>query len=192
MIANGSANGTQLSFDSLTIINGIIDEAIQAPYYNRFATNNTYGIVAYNQTVYDYVEFALNFPGGCLAQLQYCQAYNQTGLTGIALCVEAGNMCRDNVESLYYYYGERGVYDIRHPYDDPTPPHRLIPYLNQTNVQEALGVDTNYTAFSNNDVYFAFQQTGDFVYPNFLIDLENILNSGVRVSLIYGDADYIW
>lgn len=33
--------------------------------------------------------------------------------------------------------------------------------------------------------------TGDFVYPNFLVDLESIVSSGVRVGLFYGDADYI-
>lgn len=54
----------------------------------------------------------------------------------------------------------------------------------------ALGVDVNYTQ-SNNEVYFAFQQTGDFVWPNFLEDLEDILSRPVRVALIYGDADYI-
>jgi carboxypeptidase C (cathepsin A) len=40
-------------------------------------------------------------------------------------------------------------------------------------------------------VYWAFQQTGDFVYPNFIEDLEMLLNAGVRVALYYGDADYI-
>lgn len=54
----------------------------------------------------------------------------------------------------------------------------------------AIGVNINYTQ-SNNDVYYAFQQTGDFVWPNFLEDLEEILKLPMRVSLIYGDADYI-
>lgn len=54
----------------------------------------------------------------------------------------------------------------------------------------AIGVDLNYTQ-SNNEIYFAFQQTGDFVWPNFLEDLEDILSRPVRVALIYGDADYI-
>ena len=54
----------------------------------------------------------------------------------------------------------------------------------------ALGVNLNYTE-SNNDVYYAFQKTGDFVYPNFLTDLELILNNSVRVALYHGDADYI-
>ncbi|KAL8243701.1 hypothetical protein R6Q59_009959 [Mikania micrantha] len=190
-ISNGSAQGVPLTMNSLTIINGIIDEYIQVPYYNKFAVNNTYGIKAYNQTVYDYAEFALNFDGGCLAQIEACYQTNQSTLLGAGVCTEAGNMCRDNVEGPYYYFGERGVYDIRHPYADPTPVSSFIDYLNQPSIQAAIGVTTNYTEASNTDIYYAFQQTGDFVYPNFIEDLNSILNSGVRVSLIYGDADYI-
>lgn len=54
----------------------------------------------------------------------------------------------------------------------------------------AIGVDINYTS-SNSEVYYAFQQTGDFVWPNFIDDLEQLLELPVRISLIYGDADYI-
>lgn len=54
----------------------------------------------------------------------------------------------------------------------------------------AIGVDVNYTS-SNTEVYYAFQQTGDFVWPNFIDDLEELLELPVRISLIYGDADYI-
>lgn len=193
LIANGTKQGTELQMNSLTIINGIIDEYIQAPYYPEFATKNTYGIVAYNQSVYDYTQYALYNPGiGCLDQISNCFYTNQSTLVGQGVCTEAANQCRDNVESVYYAYGGRGVYDIRHPYDDPTPPDYLVDFLNMASTQEALGVSTNYTSYSNTEIYYAFQQTGDFVYPNFLQDLEQILNSGVRVSLIYGDADYIW
>lgn len=82
------------------------------------------------------------------------------------------------------------MYDIRHPYDDPTPPSYYADYLNKAEIQNALGVNLNYTS-SNNDVYYAFQQTGDFVYPNFIEDVEQLLADGVRVALMYGDADYI-
>lgn len=191
LVRNGTKKGVPLEMNSLTIINGIIDEYIQAPYYPKFAVNNTYGIVAYNQTVYDYATFATNFPGGCLAQIELCYYTNQSTLVGQAVCSEAASMCRDNVESPYYYYGQRGVYDIRHPFDDPTPPTYFIDYLNQPSVQAALGVETNYTMDANTEIYYAFQQTGDFIYMNFIDDLEMILNSSVRVSLIYGDADYI-
>ena len=149
-------------------------------------------------------------PGGCLSQIATCKAAAADFKGGVVpeangrvitfkatsnpslddLCSEAQAMCRDNVESPYYYFSGRGVYDIRHPYLDPTPPTYFVEYLNQASVQNAIGVSVNYTD-ANDDVYYHFQSTGDFVYPNFLADLENIANSGVRVSLFYGDADYI-
>ena len=127
---------------------------------------------------------------GCLDQITSCRANNQTDLASQTLCSEAENMCRDNVEGPYYSYGNRGVYDIRHPYDDPTPPEYFADYLNLGWVQNALGVNLNYTE-SNDDVYYAFQATGDFIYDNFIHDIEALLDQGVRVSLYYGDADYI-
>ena len=174
-IQNGTKKGTSLNFNSLGIINGIIDERVQAPYYPEFATNNTYGIRAINDTVYDYMKFACYMSNGCLDQIAYCEQSDRTDLNAQAICSEAASMCRDNVEGPYYSYGGRGVYDIRHPYDDPTPPNYILDYLNQAKIQAALGVETNYTSFSNNEVYYAFQQTGDFVYPVFLDDLEHIL-----------------
>ncbi|KAH7412082.1 Alpha/Beta hydrolase protein [Phaeosphaeria sp. MPI-PUGE-AT-0046c] len=201
----GRMPGYPLNFNSLGIINGIIDEEVQADYYPEFAMNNTYGIKAYNDTVYSYAKFANNMINGCLSQIANCRAaaegnasfyhvdskITQTELTpGVKqVCNEAADMCRDNVESPYYYYSGRGVYDIRHGYDDPTPPPLYPKYLNLGTVQEALGVTLNYSG--NNGIYYAFQNTGDFIFPNFRLDLEYLLNQGVRVSLAYGDADYI-
>ncbi|KAJ5986855.1 Peptidase S10 serine carboxypeptidase [Penicillium sp. IBT 35674x] len=189
-IANGSVEGIQLEFNTLGIINGIIDEAIQAPHYPEFAVHNTYGIEAVNKTVYNYMKFANEMPNGCQDQVATCKATNRTSLSDYSLCTEATNMCRDNVEGPYYTFSGRGTYDIRHPSDDPTPPSYYEQYLAKDSVMNALGVDLNYTG-SNNEVYFAFQQTGDFVWPNFIEDLEDILTRPVRVALIYGDADYI-
>jgi carboxypeptidase C (cathepsin A) len=55
-IQNGTAKGKAFTFNSLGIINGIISEKIQAPYYPEFAVNNTYGIKAVNDTVYNYMK----------------------------------------------------------------------------------------------------------------------------------------
>ena len=190
LIENGTISGIPLNFDTLGIGNGIIDELVQAPHYPEFAVNNTYGIKAVNDTVYSYMKFALNMIGGCLDLVNECREVNQTNLAQQTFCSEAQDMCRDNVEGPYYSYSGRGTYDIRHPSNDPTPPSYFEDYLNQAHVQNALGVSLNYTD-ANDDVYFAFQATGDFVYGNFLQDLEMLLNQSVRVSLYYGDADYI-
>lgn len=208
-IKSGKMDGYALNFATLGIGNGIIDESVQAEWYPEFAMNNTYGIKAYNDTVYNYAKFATFMNNGCYQQIENCVlaasavngglvpeangeviTFKATSNPSIAtLCSEAADMCRDNVESPYYYYSGRGVYDIRHPYNDPTTPGFFKEYLNQGWVQDAIGVSVNYTE-SNTDIYWQFQSTGDFIYPNFLADLENIVNSGVRVALYYGDADY--
>jgi carboxypeptidase D len=139
MIANGSMSGFQLNFNSLGVGNGIIDEYTQAPYYPEFAVNNTYGIKAVNDTVYSYMKFACFMANGCLDQVGYCRQTNRTLPSDQAVCAEAENMCRDNVEGPYYQYGGRGVYDIRHPYKDPTPPSYFADYLNQAEIQNAIG-----------------------------------------------------
>ncbi|PWY72528.1 alpha/beta-hydrolase [Aspergillus sclerotioniger CBS 115572] len=41
------------------------------------------------------------------------------------------------------------------------------------------------------DIRHPYKQTGDFVWPNFIEDLEEILRLPVHVSRIYGNADYI-
>ncbi|KAL8795127.1 MAG: hypothetical protein Q9195_002424 [Heterodermia aff. obscurata] len=190
-IANGTANGTQLNFDTLGLGNAIIDEYIQAPYYPEFAIHNTYGIQLVNQTVYEFMKFACFAEEfGCLAQVDVCRQVNRSTAVGQLLCEQATDQCRTNVEGPYYTYGDRGVYDIRDPYDDPTPPLYFEDYLNLAPVQDAIGVNLNYTD-SNSDVYYAFETTGDFVYPTYKEDVEMILNNGVRVALFYGDADYI-
>jgi carboxypeptidase C (cathepsin A) len=191
MVANGSQPGIELKMNSLGIINGLIDEYIQAPYYPEMAVNNSYGIKSYNDTVYDFARFAAYMPRvGCLAQIQYCRQNNHTTVADFAVCSEAAAICRDMVESAYYVYGGRGMYDIRHPYSDPTPVDYFAEYLNKPEVQNALGVNLNYTT-ANDWVYWAFQQTGDFIYDSFIADLEMLLDQGVRVGLFYGDADYV-
>lgn len=111
LIANGTANGTELIFDTLGIGNGIISESIQAPYYPEFAVNNTYGIKAVNDTVYEYMKFACYMIGGCLDLCAQCEQVNRSTDVGQQYCFQATDQCRTNVESPYYMYSGRGVYE---------------------------------------------------------------------------------
>ena len=111
MIANGTANGTQLLFDTLGIGNGIFDAGVQAPWYPEFAVNNTYGIKAVNDTVYEYMKFACYMTGGCLDLVTECQLANRSTDIGMQSCLEAANQCRNNVEEPYYRYSGRGTYE---------------------------------------------------------------------------------
>ena len=73
-------------------------------------------------------------------------------------------------------------------YDDPTPPSYFVDFLNLASTQDALGVDLNYTDDASSFIFNGFSYTGDFVYPTFLNDLQDLLDKGVRVALYHGDA----
>ena len=101
-IANGTANGTSLTFDTLGIGNGIIDETIQAPYYPEFAVNNTYGIKAVNDTIYNYMKLSYYISGGCRDNLAYCASVDRSTPDGMSACAQSNAICRNLVEGPYY------------------------------------------------------------------------------------------
>ena len=59
---------------------------------------STYGIKAYNDTVYSYCKFAYYMSNGCRDQIDLCDAADQSTLSGQAICTETADLCRDNVE----------------------------------------------------------------------------------------------
>lgn len=67
--SGGNATTKPLQIETVGIINGCIDSAIQIPFYPEFAFNNTYGIQAINKTVYD---FARGNVPACLNLTSIC------------------------------------------------------------------------------------------------------------------------
>lgn len=82
----------------------------------------------------------------------------------------------------------RNAYDIRAQDNANIPPGYWADYLNTATVQNAIGVDINYTSTSSEQIWIGFDYTGDFVYPNLLQDLESLLAKDVRIAMVYGDA----
>lgn len=188
-----------LDLGTLTIINGIVDYKTQAPSYPRFSRNNTHGREV-NDTVADYMEFSLRMKQGCLDYIGFCEATAITlgdteGTSHVddLFCNTASSLCRNAVESVYVQYSPTGSssYDVRDHSVYPQPAEAFLKYLNFGEVQQALGVDTNYSDTLNLEVLTSFWFTGDFVRSYPLSDLVELLDSGTRVALIYGDADYL-
>ncbi|KAL2003970.1 hypothetical protein VTN02DRAFT_1266 [Thermoascus thermophilus] len=196
--ADGEAHYIHL--DTLGIINGCVDLLTQELSYPHMAYNNTYGIQAINDTLYQASLDAWSQPGGCRDLILECQRLASEGdpqfhgnnATVNAACSEASQFCSDNVEGAYLQFAGRGYYDITHITLDPFPPEYYLGFLNQHWVQRALGVPTNYTE-SVNSVYYAFGATGDYARSDvrgYLDDLAYLLDSGIKVALVYGDRDY--
>lgn len=188
-----------LDLGTLTIVSGVIDYKTQAPSYPRFSRNNTHGREV-NDTIADYMEFSLRRKEGCLDYIGSCEAI-ATSLGRLVdaafsddfYCNIAAAVCRYAVELVYPNYAptKSPHYDVRNHSVYPQPPEAFPIYLNIGDVQQALGVDTNYTFSTNIEVNAQFWFTGDVVRSYPLSDLVELLDSGTRVALIHGDADYV-
>jgi hypothetical protein len=66
----------------------------------------------------------------------------------------------------------------------------MIGYLAQRSVQAALGVPLNYSDVIEG-VNQVFTKTGDMHRGGFAEDLGYLLDSGVKVAMVYGDRDAV-
>jgi carboxypeptidase C (cathepsin A) len=191
-----SNDSLDIQLESLGIINGIVDDAVQDYYYPFFAYNNTYGIKAYSQTDQLNTLHAFSGQGGCLEQIDACRAAaNATDPNGLGDVAQTNDVCKAaqygclNVTAPYVN-GGYDVYDIRQKTPSPDPPAAYQEYLNNETVLESIGARVNYTE-SNPYVQQGFISTGDTMRGGQLDDLAYLLSGGVRVALMYGDADFI-
>lgn len=190
---NGSLD---IQLESLGIINGVVDDAVQNYYYPFFAYNNTYQIEAYSQT--DQLNALQSFSGagGCLEHIDACRtAASSTDPQGLGDVSRTNEICEAaqynclNVTASYVRNGYN-VYDIRQKGPSPDPPAAYQEYLNNETVLESIGARVNYTQ-SNPYIQQGFISTGDTIRGGQLDDLAYLLRNGVRVALMYGDADWI-
>jgi carboxypeptidase C (cathepsin A) len=193
-----SKNGTiDIKLASLGIVNGCVDDLIQAPYYPEMAINNTYGLTAINPTRARLANASFYATGGCRDLINQCRTavvtqdpQNEGDVSVVnTICASAYSSCSTNVIQPYEDSG-RSIYDIAHYLPDPFPSSSYLEYLNTAEFQAAIGSPINYTE-TNYQVVSAFTSTGDYERQSLVPSIVSLLNSGVRVGLMYGDRDYI-
>lgn len=182
-----------IKLQSVTIINGLVDDLIQDYYYPSFAYNNTYKIQLIDQTTQ--LNAMNNYTNKCLPAIQSCRTALATtsNLYGDDdqvnnLCERAQYIC-NNLTSLALGAGY-DYYDIRQSLPSPDPSAAYQEYLNYESVLESIGAAINYTE-SNRYVQEGFIATGDTIRGGAVQDLADLLRMGVRVALVYGDADFV-
>ena len=197
---NGSipSNGTlDIHLSSLGIMQGCVDDLVQGKYYPIFANNNTYGIQALSLVDQQAAASSFLSANGCQQLIQSCRdavsaqdPQNDGDVANVnQICANAQNTCNNEVFGPYYSSG-RDVYDITQAAPDPFPPSTYLEYLNNADVQAAIGVAVNYSQTST-AVAQAFLQTGDYERGDHIGEMAYLLSKGVRVALVYGDRDYI-
>ncbi|KAK2783313.1 hypothetical protein FQN52_000322 [Onygenales sp. PD_12] len=189
-----------LHLDTLGIINGCVDSFSQSLSYPEFARSNTYDIVTLNESTIQGMIEAYQKPGGCREMMENCRKLTREGdpnyysnnSTVNDVCGQALNFCMDEVEGPYYEFADRNPYDIAHPMNDPFPPRYMAGYLNRPHIQAELGVPLNFSVASL-PVWYSFNANGDYTSSGahgYLNDIAYLLESGVKVALVYGDRDF--
>ncbi|TVY29862.1 Carboxypeptidase S1-like protein [Lachnellula hyalina] len=193
-----SRNGTlNINLASLGLINGCVDDLVQAPYYPTMAINNTFGLTSINPTRAKLASASFTSNGGCRDLINQCRAAvgvqdpNNEGDVGVvnSLCSNAYTFCNTNIVEPYTDAG-RSIYDIAHLLPDSFPPSTYLEYLNNADFLAAIGSPVNYTE-TNTQVVKAFTSTGDYERQGYVPDIAALLNAGIRVGFMYGDRDYI-
>ncbi|KAF3482015.1 carboxypeptidase S1 [Arthroderma uncinatum] len=197
----GLVTGTVLHLDTVGIINGCVDLISQQKANIDFAHNkNTYRIEAIDDAGYDRAMHAYGKRGGCLDQIKECQVLakrlDPNGYGHVdevnEICQRANDFCLNEVDGVYVNEAKRGYFDIAQCHLDPFPSNNFLGYLAMPEIQQALGVPVNHTDPSH-AVENVFNITGDYPRSGMnghLVDLANLLDSGVKVAMVYGDRDF--
>lgn len=187
-IAHQNANlpngAIQIPQTAVVVNNGWFDPAVAytAAYSFLVDPGNTYDVTI-SKKHGSKMKHALYGRGKCLDGLAKCNSPNGTD----SICGSVDNFCTSNMQSAYYV---RDEYDVREIDPDPFPPSYYVNYLNTMPVLRKLAVFTNYTDQSQitNDL---FLDTGDDAKELGITQaLVNLLDAGVGITLMHGDADY--
>ncbi|KAJ7189887.1 serine carboxypeptidase [Mycena pura] len=178
-VAAGKVSGQHLNLKTLGIGNGLTDPLSQYPGYISYAQSNPYHPLVSPSEIAS-ANTSWNTPiTGCKDQIIAC---NNGGNNSV--CSDAQLFC--NSEILDPLIGAFDVYYVPSGADDPYPPD-ISSYLDS--VQTKIGAEVTWEE-TNDDVYDNFSNNGDWIRSSLPL-LETVINSGVRVMIYDGDADYI-
>ncbi|KAF8315624.1 alpha/beta-hydrolase [Clavulina sp. PMI_390] len=180
IVAAGKGNGLlPIHLTTFGLGNGLTDPLTQYPQYVTYSQSNPYRATVSASTAKS-VNTTLYKSGGCLAQIQNCYTTNST-----SVCASATSYCNNNV--LSPLAGIYDVYDVRTT-SDAYPPD-ITSVLTSTSFMSAIGASETWQE-TNDQVYSNFVNGGDWMRSQ-AANLASVINSGIRVFIFDGDADYI-
>jgi len=183
-------NGTsflKLPFKGMHLIAPSFDLQLEYGSYPSFASNNTYGIQLADKGTIDAATKAYSGAGGCFQQTSEACKYLAGNNTA---CFEADDYCFTNVQTPLMS-SNYSIYDIRisaDEYDTQSISPLLVQFFNMQNVQQKLGLQRNIT-LQTIVVTQNFISAGDYS-RNFAPLVASILDAGIQVTIVSGDADF--
>lgn len=92
------------------------------------------------------------------------------------------------ISETVFAWSDNGRFDMAHPKADPFPPPHQFGWLIEEGVLSDLGVPVNFSA-SSSAVWANFERSGDQLL-GFIDAIGYLLDSGIKVHMMYGDRDY--
>lgn len=189
-VANDILSTPNLSFNLTSIIigNGITDPLTQFKYYQPMACGQG-GVPAVLNGIQCGIMSATL--GICIGLIQAC--YNDPENTDI--CVRATETCQNSQIGPVSNQGTN-PYDLRTQCASNTNGlcyaglNYVQEYLNQPDVQSAIGVSNINFQSCSDSVNTAFTNSGDWMMP-YVRDVPTVLNAGIPVLIYAGDQDFI-
>ncbi|KAI0839057.1 putative carboxypeptidase S1 [Hypoxylon sp. FL0890] len=180
-ISRGAIQGEEIHMVALGISNGWFDAEIQERSHLEYMYNNSYRQII-NKTYHD--ELMLQYHTAVKPAIDKCAATDTVDDCFAAwdqyyMKIEFPMIAAMRGKSPDFYLG-----DIRDPYLRPPSTH--VAYLQRADIQKALGAQVNYTDQAGPG---GFISSGDDA-RSFLEELSTVVQSGVRVLIWTGDADY--
>ncbi|PWA03217.1 hypothetical protein BB558_000627 [Smittium angustum] len=174
----------QLPLESIGIGNGMVDVLEQYKYYGKMACNSSYPPVL-SQEECDKID---SYYPSCSTLINACYKYNN-----VLACVPPSLYCNNNMMTPYYNAG-LNPYDVRVKCEGNDLCYPIIgsltTYLNRPEVIKELGSDINTYESCSQKVYQGFLLNGDWMKP-YMREIPRLLESGIRVLVYAGDADWI-
>ncbi|KAJ4371567.1 hypothetical protein N0V83_004786 [Neocucurbitaria cava] len=191
-----SADTLEIRLESVGIVNGLLDPLVQTIAVANYTRNNTFGIVGIDRVTFENIISYATSGTGCRGLIAQCRSEIAIGDRESAgpndnidrHCKQAIKACLVAAE-IAFKDASQSIYGIRVK-PEVWPGDAYQEYLNSADVQISIGAQVNFTQ-SSTTVYNAFEDTGDAVRGTQLSSLAELLARGVRVALIYGDADII-
>lgn len=136
-------------------------------------------------------------PGGCRDQIKHCQTVLDDRDRVTAQDLSDGgwyDVCgiTDGCASpseLAFRTIDHGRFDITHRKQDAFPPPHIYGYLSRAEVLSAIGSPVNFTG-SSRAVARNFGFSADHIKGGFIDALGYLLDTGVKVHMMYGDRDF--
>ncbi|KAK3235151.1 hypothetical protein CYMTET_54635 [Cymbomonas tetramitiformis] len=179
---NQAKEGTHVNLAGFAVGNGLTDPEIQYAYYAEMANNNTYGIKAVSDSVYEKMVKAQD---GCINKIKACQKLT-------IACTFAQASCNNDVVAPYEKTG-LNPYDIRKPcgenplcYDFSS----VTKFLDLDSTRQALHVTSKSAKWESCNYKVNSDFSSDWM-KNYQGQIPPMLEGGVRGLIYAGDADYI-